>query len=46
MISIIVGVHGFKGSGVQGFKVSVLSLDCIWDAYLRENVNFIRPNPK
>jgi len=28
----ICSVHGFKGSGVQGFKVPFLSLDCIWDA--------------
>ena len=27
---------GFKGSEVQGFKVSFASLDCIWDAYLGE----------
>jgi len=26
----------FTGSKVQGFKVPFSSLDCIWDAYLRE----------
>ncbi len=25
------------GSKVQKFKVSFSALDCIWDAYLREN---------
>ena len=33
---IPVGVHGFKGSEVQRFKGPFSSLDCIWDAYLRE----------
>jgi len=28
-----IGFHGFKGSG---FKVPFSSLDCIWDAVLRE----------
>jgi hypothetical protein len=37
-------LQAFAGSKVQGFKVAFSSLDCIWDAFLREKVNFIRPN--
>ena len=32
-VSIVLTVHGFKGSR---FQVPLLSPDCIWDAYLRE----------
>ena len=49
MFTIYVGVQGFKGSGVPRFrftsdgifdKVPFSSLDCIWDAYLREKRRF------
>ncbi len=39
-------LQAFTGSKVQGFKVAFSFLDCIWDAFLREKVNFIRPNPE
>jgi hypothetical protein len=34
------------GSKVQGFKVPPSSLDCIWNAYLRENRQLRQAYPK
>jgi len=40
-------MQAFTVSKVQRFKVPFSFPDCIWNAYhLRENVIFVRPNPK
>jgi hypothetical protein len=38
--------QGFRGSGVQGFKVAFSSLDCIGMRIYEKSVSFVRPNPK